>query len=187
MNEYFRFDFELNHFWARFNVWMNDQNKLNSVWGGQRGKVLREVFILVFGNPSLTLSYSTVLTGFQSMFENYTILNCCVALDSKNVSKLKLKCFLGPGDTNRQKQLKNQKKIIRFGHTKGLLFKKRTTFWPKFPSWGIWPIYMHIFIIYKQDDIALTSHLFTLCWLGFTFPVPGKRGGHLSLRLTFVK
>ena len=124
MNEYFRFDFELKQIEQRL--------------GGPEREGSEGGFYPCFWESfPYSLSYSTVLTGFQSMFENYTILNCCVALDSKNVSKLKLKCFLGPGDTNRQKQLKNQKQIIRFGHTKGLLFKKRTTFWPKFPSWGI--------------------------------------------------
>ena len=48
---------------------------------------------------------------------------------------------------------KIKKKIIRFCHTKALLFffsKKRTTFWPNFPSWGIWPICAIFALIYAN-------------------------------------
>ena len=42
----------------------------------------------------------------------------------QKISKLKPKCFWGPGDTIGQKELKNKKKVIRFGHTEALLLKK---------------------------------------------------------------
>ena len=33
LNEYFQFSFELNHFWARFNVWLNNRNvSARAIW-----------------------------------------------------------------------------------------------------------------------------------------------------------
>ena len=40
-------------------------------------------------------------------------------------------------DTNDLDQLNNQAYLIRFGHTKALLFKKSDTKRPFSPSWGI--------------------------------------------------
>ena len=81
LNEYFRFDFELNielnHFLARFNVWMNNQNKLNSASGVQRGEVSEGDFSPCFWESfPYSLSYSTLFTGFHSTFWNNIILNC---------------------------------------------------------------------------------------------------------------
>ena len=80
LNEYFRFDFELNielnHFLARFNVWMNNQNKLNSASGVQRGEVSEGDFSPCFWESfPYSLSYSTLFTGSHSRFENHIILN----------------------------------------------------------------------------------------------------------------
>ena len=80
LNEYFRFDFELNielnHFLARFNVWMNNQNKLNSASGVQRGEVSEGDFSPCFWESfPYSLSYSTLFTGFHLTFWNYIILN----------------------------------------------------------------------------------------------------------------
>ena len=85
LNEYFRFDFELNielnHFLARFNVWMNNQNKLNSASGVQRGEVSEGDFSPCFWESfPYSLSYSTLFTGFHSTFWNNIILNCFLFL-----------------------------------------------------------------------------------------------------------
>ena len=51
-----------------------------------------------------------------------------------------MRCFGDPKDTIDSKQLKNQIYLLRFGHTRALLLKKKDTKWPFPPSSGNWPI-----------------------------------------------
>ena len=57
-----------------------------------------------------------------------------------------VRCFGDVKDTIDSKQLKNQIYLLRFGHTRALLFLKK---WPKWqfpPSSGNWPIYVNRYI-----------------------------------------
>ena len=45
--------------------------------------------------------------------------------DSKNLSRARSRCFKGEQDPLGQDQLKNHVYLLRFGHTKALLFKKK--------------------------------------------------------------
>ena len=97
---------------------------------------------------------------------------CCTGLQKHFQGQTKV--FLG----STGHQLKKQIYLIRFGHTKARLFsKKRATFWPKFPSWGI-PIWTVTVLDEQGVPLRCSGHAY-ISREGEK--IPYKMGGHGNL------